>query len=312
MRTLVVGAGASIKEMNSSGRVSEFRFPTMANFATEMWRTFQPEPFLSLYLQSIGVNTTSDARQNVAIFCELEKTNVTNVERFFEFCWLNRNAIQDHPAAWSDMTYGCCFMPILDAMISCFHENGKGWIELKAGGSVAKKLRPADLVVNLNYDVVFDLALERSGKAFEYVPIVDNPESVQIAKPHGSINLDVNRLEQTFCFCLPSKIPGSLHSDTQSFSESILPPRLNKNYEQHPISKAIIKPLFDVRPTVLTFWGVGLTESDTDLTTLYQVYSAAAGKVEFINPRRESKDRAETILNRPIEWHDDLDSWLAG
>ena len=311
MRALIVGAGASIKEMISSGRVSEFRFPTMANFAAEMWRTFQPEPFLSLYLQSIGVNTTSSAKQNVAIFCELEKTYVTNVERFFEFCWLNRPAIQDHPTAWSDMIYGCCFMPILDAMISCFYENGKGWIELKAGERVAIKLRPADLVVNLNYDVVFDIALERSGKAFEYVPIVDNPESVQIAKPHGSINLDVNRQEQTFGFCLPSGILGSLHSNTQSFSESILPPRLGKNYEQHPISKAIIQPLFDLRPTVMTFWGVGLTESDTDLTALYRAYSATAGKVEFINPSRKSKDKAESILNRSIEWHDDLDSWLA-
>jgi hypothetical protein len=154
-------------------------------------------------------------------------------------------------------------------------------------------LQPGDLVVNLNHDVVFDIAIEQSGRPFEYVPVVDSPSSIKMAKPHGSINLLVNRNEQSFYFCASSQIPGSHESGLESLSDSILPPRLNKAYQEHPISKAIIDPLFNIKPDTLTYWGVGLTESDIDLMNLYKSFCATAKSVEFINPN-------ETIVEKAI------------
>jgi hypothetical protein len=118
MRALIIGAGATIQEEVTSGKHSDFKFPTMDNFAREMWRNFQPEPFLSYFLQNVGVPSSLNPKMNIEMFCDLERNHVTNVEKVFEFCWYNKNKIPNHPTAWHDMIYGCCFMPILDAMIT--------------------------------------------------------------------------------------------------------------------------------------------------------------------------------------------------
>jgi hypothetical protein len=311
MRALIIGAGATIQEALESGRRSStFKFPTIRNFARIMWTTFRPEPFLDLFLKNRGLQPAL-ATDNVATFLKLEESGAVTVEQFFEFAWNQRDLIRDNPTAWKDMLYGCFFMPIVDAMSSNFFENGVGWIQLKAGQRVTAFLCPNDLVVNLNYDLAFDLAIEQSGKLFEYVPTGDDPTCIKIAKPHGSINLIDYPSQHSFGFCSPSEFSGSHESENESLSSAILPPRLNKQYAEHPIAAAIVAPLKSYKPRVLTFWGVGLTESDADLNALYKSLSTTADRVEVINPDEGSAKRTEKILGRKISWYEALSDWAA-
>ena len=58
-----------------------------------------------------------------------------------------------------------------------------------ASQAVAAALRPGDLVVNLNYDTVFEIGLKQARVAFRYIPGPPERGHLYMAKPHGSINL---------------------------------------------------------------------------------------------------------------------------
>ena len=59
-------------------------------------------------------------------------------------------------------------------------------------------------MVSLNYDLIFDLTLERSGKPFGYVPMESDEKNILLAKPHGSVNMMVDEKGGTFAFAVPS------------------------------------------------------------------------------------------------------------
>jgi hypothetical protein len=66
---------------------------------------------------------------------------------------------------------------------------------------LVRKLRPSDLLVTFNWDVLVECALLRAGREFTYMPSKDCPNAVTVLKPYGSINwfalLDREMLEIT-------------------------------------------------------------------------------------------------------------------
>ena len=107
--------------------------------------------------------------------------------------------------------------------------------------SVIKTLHVGDLVISLNYDIIFDIAIERSGKKFGYLPMDGHEQTVLLAKPHGSIHMLVNEREGSFAFAQPTSWGGGTHAGEANLSASILPPRLNKSYRDVPIARLMLR-----------------------------------------------------------------------
>src|SRR5207245_137487 len=92
MRVLVVGAGASIEEARRANASKEFWPPVIANFARKMWDSSHNQFFnywLPDYLATQGVDPGNDPTSR---FIELaqDPVNKINVERLFEYCWINK------------------------------------------------------------------------------------------------------------------------------------------------------------------------------------------------------------------------------
>jgi hypothetical protein len=162
--------------------------------------------------------------------------------------------------------------------------------------------------MNLNYDTVFEIGLRQIGHPFSYAPNRPSDRDLIVCKPHGSLNLVSDGHggafgEPDLVYFLP---PAGL----QRFA-GLVPPRLDKRYDQHPIAKAILAGAVDRRPTTLTFWGIGLTESDGDLLSLYRGWASAAHSVEVINPDPEVAANARTLFSCPVRAYANLDTWDA-
>jgi hypothetical protein len=166
-------------------------------------------------------------------------------------------------------------------MSQCFFENGVGWKNLQLSKSVAARLEPADLVLSLNYDTVFELALTRLERQFVYSPNKVSGDQLLVCKPHGSLNMVVNNTQ--FQFGQPEWLGMPQPAGFRSYS-GLIPPRLNKQYVQHPITQLILAPVQNRRPQTIIMWGVGLTESDEDLMTLYSRWSEYADVIDVKIP----------------------------
>ena len=131
-----------------------------------------------------------------------------------------------------------------------------------------------------------------------------------IAKPHGSFNLLAD--ERSFRFAHPDCI-GAVPSAADNFRNhrAIVPPRFNKQYAQHPIAKLIINGIVNFRPDMLTFWGVGLTDSDADLLDVYRKWIASTSVIEVINPDAAVTDRAMGMFKKDIRHYLTLEEWLS-
>lgn len=275
-----------------------------------MWKDYVPNPFLNHFLLSKGIAIDQAPRGSVKQFLDLERSKKTNVEEFFEFCWNMRGAFPDHPSAWHDMLHFGFLLPITTAMITQFFENGVGWRSLHASSLVGSFLRGGDLVVNLNYDTVFEMGIEAGGKKISYLPNID-ADHVLVAKPHGSVNLLVNEKQQSFYFGQPQIHGTSVPTADDSLAASILPPRLHKHYSQHPIARTILDASQRFAPEELIFWGVGFTKSDLDLNALYFRFAQSSNFVTVINPDKYTAVAASEITRRATLYFPSLDSWLA-
>jgi hypothetical protein len=309
LRALIVGAGASIDECNRSGNDSPLIFPSIKNFAKIMWQHFHPQPFLFNFLMSIGVEAEKARSAPLDEFVRLENEGSTNVERFFQFCYDHRSDY--HETAWHDKQYQCFVMPITTIMAQKLFDNGHGWGRFLGAEQIIERLQSGDVVVSLNYDLIFDLTLERSGKPFGYVPMESDEKNILLAKPHGSVNMMVDEKGGTFAFAVPSTWGGGTHVENDSLCAGILPPRLNKNYRANPIAKIIIDAVSRFRPDTVTFWGVGFTESDCDLNRLYRRLARSARTIEIINPDCSVVRKLETILSRNVTHYLSLEHWSA-
>ena len=140
---------------------------------------------------------------------------------------------------WDNLLYHGVGSPLQFLMLQCFFENGSGK-DIALSKRVAAILTPGDLVLNLNYDTVFELALEQLNKPFAYSPNEPKGGDLLVCKPHGSLNLVAD--DRAFMFGQPGWLGMPQLKGYRSYS-GLIPPRLNKSYSQHPIAQMILKPV---------------------------------------------------------------------
>jgi hypothetical protein len=331
VKHLIVGAGATFAQAIALGNPVETCPPLIRDFARKTWADYSPHPFLEVYLRQLGYEEFG--RDPRVLFFELEGRGITNIERFMEFVWENRDSdfnVSDDPppgfisglrlteagaqiadvpiTLWDDLLYHGIGRPLSFSMIQCFHENGIGWKNLDLTKSVASKFDHGDLILNLNYDTTFELALEQLACPFVYAPNKANREQLLVCKPHGSLNMVVN--ERSFTFGQPGWLGLPQPNGYRSFS-GLMPPRLKKQYAQHPIAKMIVDSVRHRHPSQVVMWGVGLTESDTDLAALYSSWIGSTGSVEVINPSEEVATKAGTLFGCGVRHFTDANDWLS-
>lgn len=331
-RLLVVGAGASVEECRRSGaRASErdWWLPVIGNFGH---RLFDPTSAVLLkvtaaYLDAHGIPfdskllnvqpgdlfTREDIRRGpVGAFLNLEATSpeAHNVERLCEFAW---QQIGDDRQRWGGFVHDAIYLKLFVLFTEQF---GLGvGRPMLAGQQVARLLTADDVVLNLNYDICFDLALKQVGHSVCYAPEAA-PSAVKILKPHGSMNFYVN-VENGNCFFeQPDTIAGSVGIPDPAggvyfVQHGIIPPRLNKTYEQHPCAATILDAARPFVPKEMTFWGVGLTDSDVDLLAIYREAATAATRIDFISPCAAAHQKAIRLLEKDIIHFATLDEWLS-
>jgi hypothetical protein len=61
----------------------------------------------------------------------------------------------------------------------------------------------------------------------------------------------------------------------------------------------------------LIFWGVGLTESDQDLRSLFSDWGDDAKVVDIINPSAEIADKARKWFKCDVRHFGSVEQWLA-
>lgn len=331
-RLLVLGAGATIEECIRSGNHSNdsaFLFPTVNNFCKKL---FDPTSQVLLkvtasYLDKHSIaydsllltleagdtfNGEDMKKSPIGVFLELEEQSPSqhNIERLCEHAW---QVFGNDPRFWAGFLNDGIYFKLFVLFTEQFGLGlGKTMV---AGQKVAHFLASDDVVLNLNYDIAFDLALKQSGKDFRYSPEIE-PGVIRVLKPHGSFNFYVN-LENGNCyFEEPDRIPGSVgvpdpDGGTYFCQDGIVPPRLHKSYKQHPWAKIILDTCRPFSPRIVTFWGVGLTDSDIDLLDIYNESTSHADVVEFINPSNDAYENALDLLGRDITHFPTLEAWLS-
>lgn len=329
MKHLVVGAGATLAEATAQGVDRAAWPPVIRDFARKTWADYSPSPMLDFYLQTIGLfEPRADLRE---LFFELEAAGQTDIEQFMEFVWHHRGVELEvgsplppgyisglrvslegaDPAPddyWENLLYHGVGRPLADAQMTCFYENGVGFRPLTATQAVARRFGPGDFVLNLNYDTVFEIGLSQVGQTFAYAPDQAGPTDLVVCKPHGSLNLVSN--DEGFMFGAPDLVYFLPPPGFRSFS-GLVPPRLNKHYVQHPIAEAILEGAASRRPHSLALWGVGLTDSDSDLLDLYRGWADHASLVEVINPDLSVAAKARRLFPCPVREFARLEDWLA-
>jgi hypothetical protein len=334
VKHLVVGAGASLAEALALGNACDVSPPLIRDFARKTWSNYSPHPILEAYLHELGHKTPPrDPRE---LFYELEEAGETSIERFMQFAWENwhRSAPASDPFPpaftsgllvnagcgpdassasttrtqfWDDLLYHGVGAPLCGIMAQCFFENGKGWRDLKLSKTVAARLEPSDLVLNLNYDTVFELALSQVGRPFAYSPNPIPSDGVLVCKPHGSLNLVAN--ETRFAFGQPEWLGMPQPQGFRSYS-GIIPPRLNKSHSEHPIARMILAPARDRKPQTIAMWGVGLAESDLDLLDVYAEWSECAAAIDIVNPSPDVAARARALFRCEVRHFESVAEWI--
>jgi hypothetical protein len=333
MKHLIIDAGATLGEALALGNASEVCPPLIRDFARKTWSNYTPHPILEVYLRELGYRDLgNDPRE---LFYKLEESGTTNIEQFMQFVWENRNrelardrnpppgyisglriteaggsAISVSAGAsnefWENLLYHGIGSPLSFFMTQCFFENGKGWKDLQLSKSVAARLEPADLVLNLNYDTVFELALTQLERPFAYSPSQTRGGQLVVCKPHGSLNMVAN--DTHFKFGQPEWLGMPQPPGFRSYS-GLVPPRINKQYAQHPIAEMILAPVLDRQPQTVVMWGVGLTESDEDLIVLFSRWSEYADVLDIINPSSDVAAKARDLFNCKVRHFVTVSAW---
>ena len=263
MKIVVIGAGASLEEAIRLGVDEAKRPPLIGNFGAQLWTSGLALP-LSLYQYMAGYLLSrgySPGPNPVVTFLELEKIqhNSTNVEHFFEYAWVHRT--DTYQGGWEDLLYMGVFNPLVCLFAeNGFFENGVGWRPFRAYQAMAKELNAGDLVVNLNYEPLFEMGAQQAGCSFAYAPLTPKKMDFLVAKPHGSVNMIVDK--EVFYFSEPNIIGSAIvDGENRKIFRGIIPPRFDKAYQQHPIASVIFNAIRDYTPESVTFWGVGFTRT---------------------------------------------------
>lgn len=309
MLVLVVGAGASCAESRALNAPANLQMPLMKNFGRCLWDDFHPGNSLVDFLKAKGRKCDLDNALDEFFRCEEIPDLQINIETYFEFFWNWRALYQSqYGPDWWNVLYHGVFRPLLDRMLMVFHDDGKGWKQFPESDRVAGALQSGDLVLNLNYDTIFDIAVWRLFPKVRYLPNSFDNGSIIVAKPHGSLNLLSD--QKGFSFGNPENT-GELPPKDAGFHFGLLPPRLNKQYAQHDIAQRIIQSIPPLQPTTITFWGIGFTASDVELTQLFERWASVASTIEAINPSSHDVDRIAAFLGREVVRFDSTDQWSA-
>lgn len=304
-RHLIVGAGASYAEAEAAGLPENLRPPLISNFALKMWDDYNPAIVLSAYLESCGEHSSGDPRCH---FFELERNKPTeyNIERFFEFAW---QAKDRYPGEWENLLLHGILNPLILMFSRGLWKDGITDAALKLSPSVAAELIAGDVVLDLNYDTLFEIGAFQSGHELTFVPNTPTDRSLLIAKPHGSVNLVVNTEKRSFRFGTLDWPGTPQPADGSANFLGFIPPRQNKNYSEHPIAKMILQPLLSMRPHAVTFWGVGFTNSDVDLVAVYAAWCQSVKTIEVINPDQRVADLISRNFGRAVVHFDTVANW---
>jgi hypothetical protein len=306
-RHLIVGAGASYAEAAAAGLPEHLRPPFISNFAQKMWSDYNPAILLSAYLTSHGERPLGDPRE---LFLQLEKSRPVdfNVERFFEFAWQNRD---EYPGEWENLLSHGILNPLVFMFSQGLWKNGIADAPLRLSPSVAAELKPGDVVLDLNYDTLFEIGAVQAGHKLAFIPNKPAANTLLVAKPHGSINMVVNAQRSSFAFGALDW-PGSPQPAGGSANFlGFIPPRQYKSYSEHPWAKMILDPIQDMKPRVVTFWGIGFTNSDVELMLLYETWCTTAEKIEVINPDSNIAESVRNHLGDDVSHFADADTWKA-
>jgi len=226
MRATIIGAGASIEIAKQAG-VSEKHYPPVIdNFAEKLWGDPEAIGFHNYwvgdYLESLGFSVGSDPTGD---FIKYEKKHrAVNIEKLFEYCWTHKG--QKFEDDYQNLMYHGIANPLNDLLIRGFCANGNKLNNLIAGQKVSKKLKDGDLVVDLNYDTLFEIAAEQANVEITFIPNKFHGKGLAVAKPHGSLNLLAD--DKGFVFSQSNCI-GALpsRSDNLRNYNSIVPPLLS-------------------------------------------------------------------------------------
>ena len=314
MRLLVVGAGASYAEAQHAGLPKELCPPLMKNFAARMWGDYNSHFLLSAFLRHLGYDPGDDARSR---FTELEKVQApkVNVEQFFEYAYSHRDWVVpgherfDPASEYENLLYHGILNPLVFLLADGLFKRGVETAPLVLARTVAAHLHPGDTVLNLNYDTIFEIGAEQAGHELVFLPNKPTKPSLAVCKPHGSMNLLVNSKRRGFYFARPLFAGSVQPSDGSRNYVGLVPPRLNKQYAQHPVAHMIIEPIKGIQPTHVIFWGVGLTDSDKDLLGLYRRWCHVADQIDFINPSVADVERARKLLGADVRRCNDVADW---
>lgn len=250
-------------------------------------RFLSHKQFLPDEMENSSVNT----------FIKLEEVSSSehNVERLFQFAW---NKYGKNPKFWETFVHQSIYFKLTLLFTQQF---GMGsCVEMMAGHQVSRLLSPGDKVINLNYDIFFDLALAQIGANFSYSPD-QNPSGITIYKPHGSMNLFANSTTGNFYFLPPDQFSstGAVQRDGVTYSPlaGLMPPISKKNYKAHALASFILDAGRPYNADRFILWGVGLTDSDTDLLLIYRDLASSAKESLFVNPSEEAYQRAKSLLD---------------
>ncbi len=314
MRLLVVGAGASYAEAQNAGLPEGLRPPLMKDFAARMWRDYNPHFLLSAYLRQLGHDPGDDARER---FIALEKVQAReiSIERFFEYAYNHRNWVapgnQDFhpPSEYENLLYHGILNPLVFLLVDGLFKHGVETTPLLLTQTIVGHLHPGDTVLNLNYDTIFEIGAEQAGHKLVFLPNKPTKDCLAVSKPHGSMNLFVDPEQRSLYFARPLFAGSVQPGDGSTNYAGIVPPRLNKQYAQHPAAHIIIEATKSIEPTHVIFWGVGLTDSDKDLLDLYRSWCRSANQVDFINPSVAHVEAARDLLDVSARQYNNVADW---
>ncbi len=334
MKHFIIGAGATLAEALALDNPLEACPPLIRDFARKTWSNYTPHPVLEAYLSELGYfDLGHDPRE---LFFQLEESGAADIERFMEFAWENRDrewSVDDNnlppgyirglrirqagssaeriepndaDTFWDNLLYHGIGSPLSFLMVQCFFENGKGWRNLRLSRLVGEQLGHSDLVLNLNYDTVFELALMQMGRQFCYSPNTPTENQILICKPHGSLNMVANTT--SFVFGQPDWLGAPEPPGFRSYS-GLIPPRMNKSYTQHPIARMILSPARTRSPSLIVMWGVGLANSDLDLLDLYFSWASHAEQIHIINPSPDVAEQAAKLFHCSVRHFPSATEW---
>jgi hypothetical protein len=210
---------------------------------------------------------------------------------------------------WDDLLSHGLLHPLNLILITGLLENNPR-CEFPLSETVGSFLGAEDLVLNLNYDLIFDVALKNIGKEAVYSPNSRKPDRIWAFKPHGSFHLAVNEAARSFYFGQVELIGDVQPSDGSTTYSGFIPPRAGKSFSQNPWGKMIVDPLLALEPEVVSFWGVGSPASDIDLFEAYKKLCATASEIEYINPSIDDARNFEKLLGKNVTHFESVGKWL--